>query len=52
MHTLVVILQIVFLLGAIGCLITIPLAAWGYISVMFQKDTDAERGVDTQVRAD
>ncbi len=44
MHTLVVILQAVFILGVIGCCITIPLAAWGYFSVLFQKDTEAERG--------
>lgn len=46
MHTLAVILQIVFILGVIGCCVTIPLAAWGYFSVLLQKDTDEERGED------
>ncbi len=46
MHTLVVILQMVFIVGVIGCCVTIPLAAWGYFSVLFQKDTEVERGED------
>lgn len=52
MHILVIILQGIFLIGVIGCCATIPLAAWGYFSVLFQKDTDAERGTDAEVRAD
>lgn len=43
MHTLVVVLQVVFIIGVVGCCVTIPLAAWGYFSVLFQKDTDAEQ---------
>src|SRR6185369_12848461 len=42
MHTLVMILQGLFIVGAVGCCITIPLAAWGYFSVLFDKDTEEE----------
>ena len=37
------ILEAVFLIGVAGCAVTIPMAAWGYFSVLFEKDTDAER---------
>ncbi len=50
MHVLAMILQIVFVLGLIGCAITIPLAAWGYFSVLVEKDTDAERGIDREAQ--
>ena len=52
MHTLVLILQGLFIVGAIGCCVTIPLAAWGYFSVLFQKDTEAESAGDNNARAD
>ncbi len=52
MRILVLILQAIFILGVIGCCVTIPLAAWGYFSVLFQKDTDEERGAEADVRAD
>ena len=42
MHTFVKILEGLFVLGVIGCCITIPLAAWGYFSVLFDKDTEEE----------
>ena len=46
MHTLVMILQGLFIIGVIGCSVTIPLAAWGYFSVLFEKDTPDERGTE------
>lgn len=52
MRVLVLVLQGIFIVGVIGCCVTIPLAAWGYFSVLFQKDTDAERGDDAEMRAD
>lgn len=52
MHTLVLILQGLFIVGAIGCCVTIPLAAWGYFSVLFQKDSDGERDEPSKVQAD
>lgn len=47
MKVLTIILQGLFILGVVGCLITIPMAAWGYFSVLFQKDTDEERDEST-----
>ena len=52
MHTLVLILQGLFIVGAVGCCVTIPLAAWGYFSVLFQKDTEGERGDENKAQAD
>ena len=43
MKYLVLFLQGLFIVGLVGCCITIPMAAWGYFSVLFKKDTDAER---------
>jgi hypothetical protein len=51
MKYLVLFLQGLFIVGVVGCCITIPMAAWGYFSVLFQKDPEAERG-DNQVEAD
>jgi hypothetical protein len=50
MHILVLILQGLFIIGVAGCCVTIPLAAWGYFSVLFQKDTEAEQADDIEVR--
>ena len=44
MHTFVKILEGLFVLGVVGCAVTIPMAAWGYFSVLFEKDTEEERG--------
>ena len=35
-------LTLVFTIGWVGCLLTIPLAAYGFFSVLFEKDTDQE----------
>ncbi len=35
---LVKILEALFVVGVVGCLITIPLAGWGYASVLFEKE--------------
>ncbi len=35
--------EILFLIGVIGCLVTIPVAAWGYVSVLFDRDDGDER---------
>lgn len=51
MRILVMILQGVFIIGVIGCCVTIPLAAWGYFSVLFHKDTDGERSGEPEVHA-
>ncbi len=42
MGVLIKLLEVLFLLGVVGCLITIPLAAWGYCSVLFEKDSGGE----------
>jgi hypothetical protein len=44
MRYLVLFLQGLFIVGVLGCCITIPLAAWGYFSVLFKKDSETERG--------
>ena len=51
MRFLVLFLQGLFIVGVVGCCITIPLAAWGYFSVLFKKDTEAERG-EREMQAD
>ena len=33
-------LTLVFVIGVIGCLMTIPLAAYKFFSVLFEKDSD------------
>lgn len=33
-------LSLIFALGWIGCLATIPMAAYKFVSVLFEKDTD------------
>ncbi len=33
-------LTLVFAIGVIGCLMTIPLAAYKFFSVLFEKDSD------------
>jgi|tagenome__1003787_1003787.scaffolds.fasta_scaffold16235065_1 hypothetical protein len=33
-------LTLVFTIGWIGCLLTIPLAAYKFVSVLFEKDSD------------
>lgn len=38
----------IFLLGVAGCIVTIPMAAWGYFSVLFQSDEEEERRRETQ----
>ncbi len=42
MKIIVGVLEIVFIIGAIGCCITIPVAAWGYFSVLLEKDRPEE----------
>lgn len=44
MRYLVLFLQGLFIVGVVGCCITIPLAAWGYFSVLFKKDAETEGG--------
>jgi hypothetical protein len=39
---LVHVLQVLFAIGWIGCAVTIPLCAWKYSSVIFEKDTDED----------
>ena len=34
------ILTLVFMIGVAGCLVTIPLAAYKFFSVLFEKDSD------------
>jgi len=33
-------LTLVFMIGVAGCLVTIPLAAYKFFSVLFEKDSD------------
>lgn len=41
MSTVIIrIVEVLFLIGVAGCLVTIPVAAWGYISVLFEKDEE------------
>ena len=42
MRYLVLFLQGLFIVGLVGCCVTIPMAAWGYFSVLFKKDTEAD----------
>ncbi len=44
------ILEVLFLIGVAGCLITIPMAGWGYFSVLLEKDVD--EGSKPKVAAD
>ncbi len=50
---LVKILEALFVVGVVGCLITIPLAGWGYASVLFEKEGEiaptAEAGEESSV---
>lgn len=36
-------LEGLFLIGVAGCLLTIPMAAWKYCSVIFEKDDEEHR---------
>lgn len=38
--TLIKIVEVLFLIGVAGCLLTIPIAGWGYFSVLFEKDVE------------
>lgn len=42
MEVFVKILQVIFIAGCCGCAITIPICAWKYFSVLFEKDTEEE----------
>src|ERR1041384_1945608 len=46
MHVMVMILEGLFIIGVVGCAVTIPLAAWGYFSVLFEKDSAEEVGTE------
>jgi hypothetical protein len=37
-HVLIVLLVVLFSIGAIGCAITIPIVAFKFFSVLFEKD--------------
>ena len=52
MVAFVKVLEALFIIGVIGCCVTIPLAAWGYFSVLFEKDTDEDAGVDAKANSD
>lgn len=43
-------LEGLFLLGVAGCLVTIPMAAWGYFSVLLERDPEeaAAGGMETE----
>ena len=46
MHVMDMILEGLFIIGVVGCAVTIPLAAWGYFSVLFEKDSAEEVGTE------
>jgi hypothetical protein len=47
-HILAKVMTVLFALGVGGCLVTIPIVAWKFFSVLLEKD-DAERKGDTPV---
>lgn len=49
MHIFIRVLEVVFLIGVAGCAATIPMAAWGYCSVLFEKDTELEPEHDEEM---
>ena len=49
-HILVKVLTVLFLIGVAGCLVTIPIVAWKFFSVLLEKD-DAENGAETPASA-
>ncbi len=42
MHLVIRFVEIAFLIGVAGCLVTIPSAAWAYCSVLFEKDQEEQ----------
>ena len=45
-HITVHVLSILFLIGAIGCAIAIPIIAWKFASVLFEKDSGEDETQD------
>jgi len=47
-HILARVMTVLFALGVAGCLVTIPIVAWKFFSVLLEKD-ESERNGDTPV---
>jgi hypothetical protein len=47
-HILAKVMTVLFALGVGGCLVTIPIVAWKFFSVLLEKD-DSERNGDAPV---
>lgn len=41
-HLMARLLTVIFVIGVAGCAIVIPMAAWKFLSVLFEKDVDEE----------
>ena len=50
LHILVKVLTVLFAIGVAGCLVTIPIVAWKFFSVLLEKD-EPENGGETPVSA-
>ena len=50
LHILVKVLTVLFLIGVAGCLVTIPIVAWKFFSVLLEKD-ETENGAETPASA-
>jgi hypothetical protein len=51
LHILVKVLTVLFAIGVAGCAVTIPIVAWKFFSVLFEKDASengAEASASTQ----
>lgn len=45
-HITAQLVTIVFIIGATGCAISIPIIAWKFVSVLFQKDSGGDDAPD------
>ena len=50
LHILVKILTVLFAIGVAGCMVTIPIVAWKFFSVLLEKD-EPENGAETPAPA-
>jgi len=49
LHLLVRALTVLFAIGVGGCLVTIPIVAWKFFSVLLEKDADLANDVPVEV---